>query len=138
MVFHCIHHFSSVTQSCPTLPLLGLQPAGSPVLLHLPEFDCMCVPHNLLTCSLLMGTGVVSNLWLLKLKQQQIFLYKALCRHLLSFFFFFFFFGETYTFISGVIPLTDCKIKARGPRSVQGKVYKGAPSPLIMRIWKQI
>lgn len=46
--------------------------------------------------------------------------------------------GETYTFISGVIPLTDCKIKARRPRSVQGKIYKGAPSPLISRIWKQI
>ena len=53
-------------------------------------------------------------------------------------FLFLFFFGETYTFISGVIPLTDCKIKARGPRSVQGKIYKGAPSPLITRIWKQI
>ena len=89
----------------------------------------MCVPHNLLTCSLLMGTGVVSNLWLLELKQLQIFLYKPLCRHLLSFFFFFFF-GETYTFISGVIPLTDCKIKAREDRGLSKAKFTKVLLPL--------
>ena len=57
MVFHCIYQFSSVGKSCLTLPLLGLQLAGFPVFHHLPEFDCMYIPHNMLTYSLLMGAG---------------------------------------------------------------------------------